>query len=261
MVKIIKNDSGDSKQVLTKLMDNQEEWTIPFNLWLELAEDEDIHADITSGALKISDGTDYLTPADGVTWVKLLAYPKQNEIIPKILSFVTLPANPVLNDLVFYVPFNEILSWDGNYWVGPKIFWRFGKNRQGAFPVWLRGDDVSMSPRNIGGTIYKLGDFLPEFTSGGSIKWKIYNITAKSDKLVTGDMELHSSSGLLIPDYAVTGKGKTVFSNARFSDIELTTSTIVESHSNLQMYFRRTSGTWSELKATLTVAKVATGAT
>jgi len=201
-------------------------------------------------------------PLSKNTTQKAIEYVKTNAQLPIVVSYNTLPSSPLLNQHIFYVPFNSVLRWDGTHWVGPKQFWRFGRNRQGTFPIWLRGDDVSMSPRIILGTTYVFGDYLPEFTANNSsIRWKVYNITAKSDKDVTGDMELHASSGLLIPNYVSTGKGKTIFNNEKYSDTELTTPTLLESHARLQMYFRRTAGTWNELKSTITVACVATGAT
>lgn len=175
---------------------------------------------------------------------------------PTILDFIGLPATPSVDELVYYIPFNDIVRWDGTHWAATKITKNlFGRQGFGNFPTWLRAAGrADVFPKNIGG-VQVLGLYSVTFTEG--IAWKLYNITAKSDRIVTGDLEIHEDSGSLVPVFGSTGKALVPFINSRTADVQLGSPPILSSGSRLQCYMRRTAGVWDNLSVILTLSKVA----
>lgn len=70
LTKIIKNVSGETRQILKRDVANNSQYDIPSHLWLELADDTAIHDYITSGDYIVNNGTSDLSASDGVKFVK-----------------------------------------------------------------------------------------------------------------------------------------------------------------------------------------------
>lgn len=82
LIKIIKNVSGNKLSFLKKDIDNNEEYEIPSNLWLELIGNQDIYDKVENSQIIVSDGTSYLSIEKAIdhlnkTQVDILNFPKR----------------------------------------------------------------------------------------------------------------------------------------------------------------------------------------
>ncbi len=69
IIKRLKNNSGSSKFILTRSVDDQDYYNIPVNLWLQANNDTDITDDIVSGDLVVNNGVEDLSSSDGLNWL------------------------------------------------------------------------------------------------------------------------------------------------------------------------------------------------
>jgi hypothetical protein len=173
--------------------------------------------------------------------------------LPIVNSFASLPGSPSTGEQVYYSPFNSVMAWDGSDWVGPKIdyIW-FGRRGSGSFPLWMNSiDRVEVSP--VGGISNAI--YIPELSAGNG--YKLYNISAKSDQNLTGNIEIHANSTSVVPNFGSTGVGLTSFSNNQFSDTELGTPGIINANDNVQCYLRRTGGNWNDIVVVMVMSRIA----
>lgn len=172
--------------------------------------------------------------------------------IPLAVNFAALPATPTLNKLAYYVPFQEVVRWDGNHWVGkPETHYIFGRFGGMSSSFWCYGVAfTSIFPS--GGNVH--GVLLPEFLPAS--EYKIYKLFGSSAINLSGDLELHDSSNLAVPNYGATGIAKTTFINQKVKNGDVTPA-IIPGDAILQCFFRRTGGTASSFHVGLTIARVA----
>jgi hypothetical protein len=115
-----------------------------------------------------------------------------------VSSYSNLPSSPFTSQSVIYTPFNQILTWDGNHWVGPGMGLLFGRNRKGQSHVWLQAaGKAAIYPRYLNGSVQLLGFYMHQV--GAGCDWKIKSLTAESDQAITGDLEIHQGASSLIP--------------------------------------------------------------
>lgn len=69
IIKRLKNNSGSTKFILSRDVDDQAYYNIPVNLWLQVNNDTDITDDIVAGDLIVNNGTDDLNVTDGLNWL------------------------------------------------------------------------------------------------------------------------------------------------------------------------------------------------
>ena len=69
IIKRLKNNSGNSKFILSRYVDNNDYYNIPVHLWLQVNDDETIREDIVSGNLIVNNGTLDLSVSDGLDWL------------------------------------------------------------------------------------------------------------------------------------------------------------------------------------------------
>lgn len=188
---------------------------------------------------------------------ELFSWEQREPVIEVVTTYSGLPSSPTTRQKVFYTPFECIVTWDGANWIGEKIFHTlFGRRGRGSFPIWLNSVGTANAFPKATGTN---GLYMPEFTEGNS--WRVYELIAKSDTAVTGDLEIHDASSSIFPVYGTSGICKVSFSNSKHADINFTTPfPSIGSHNRLQCYMRRTAGTWDNLLVTLVLAKCACGA-
>lgn len=70
ITKRIKNDSGADVFILTRVVADQAYYDVPYKLWVEILDDEDLLASVALGDLVVNDGTSDLDTVDGVAWLK-----------------------------------------------------------------------------------------------------------------------------------------------------------------------------------------------
>jgi hypothetical protein len=229
--------------------------------WSQSSYGGDAETEITNGNLVINLNSTDLSATNAL--IVLRRFHGQLDIPSGLIvveTYGSLPSSPELNDQVFYLPFNTVLTWDGTHWVGPKRKKTlFGRDGIGTYDIWLKSvGNSDVWPKFRDGGIHPFGIYMPYI--GDGCNYKLYNITAKTDYKFTGSLEIHESSPLYIPNYGSTGKAKIDFTNWYYGDIDLTTPIILNNHGRLQCFCRRTAGTWSDWNVTLTYAIVAAGA-
>jgi len=69
IIKQLKNNSGSSKFILSRYVDDQDYYNIPAHKWLQVNSDEDIEADIVSGDLIVNNGVSDLSVSEGLDWL------------------------------------------------------------------------------------------------------------------------------------------------------------------------------------------------
>lgn len=80
LTKIIRNVSGADRQVINRVLANNESFTIPYHLWLECASDTTLAADISAGNLIVNDGTSDLSIAEGLELIQRFQFDSANKI-------------------------------------------------------------------------------------------------------------------------------------------------------------------------------------
>lgn len=64
--KIIRNESGETRQILNRSVVNGESYNIPANQWLKAYEDDNLKSLVSSGEYIVNDGFSDLSPAEGL---------------------------------------------------------------------------------------------------------------------------------------------------------------------------------------------------
>lgn len=169
-----------------------------------------------------------------------------------VATFAGLPGSPVLDDLVLYRPTATVLRWDGSDWVGPLItIPLFGRNGTGNKDVWLNGIGASdANPTGPPGNLTH-GYLFPNIDTTSINSWKIYNLTVSTSDVVTGDLELHINASDLNPTFGTTGVVKATMAAQRTLSINVNTAAFPIT-SQMQCYWRHTSGTWADWTVTIT---------
>lgn len=80
LTKIIRNVSGADRQVINRVLANNESFTIPYHLWLECASNTTLAADISAGNLIVNDGTSDLSIAEGLELIQRFQFDSANKI-------------------------------------------------------------------------------------------------------------------------------------------------------------------------------------
>lgn len=174
-----------------------------------------------------------------------------------VTTFAGLPGSPSTNDIVFYVPANSVLVYDGTDWVGPKItIPLFGREGNGNNDVWLKG--IGRAEAHPTGPPLNLshGYVIPIIDATSDNRWTFNAMTIDSGQDVSGDMEIHANASNLNPTFGTTGIAKVtiIAQHATSQILNITPATLTDS---LQCYWRHTSGTWSDWTVTLTYSFVA----
>lgn len=69
-IKIIRNESGITKQILNRDVANGDSYNIAQHLWLELANADSIHTEITNGNYIVNNGSEDLSPEVGLVHIQ-----------------------------------------------------------------------------------------------------------------------------------------------------------------------------------------------
>lgn len=80
LIKILKNNSGEEKQILNRMVPIAGSFTIPTNQWLKLAADTFIAEGIASGALVANDGINDLSIAEGLKLIQRFQFDSSEKI-------------------------------------------------------------------------------------------------------------------------------------------------------------------------------------
>lgn len=171
-----------------------------------------------------------------------------------VTTFAGLPGSPSTNDIVFYVPFNSVITFDGTDWVGPKItIPLFGREGVGNNDVWLEG--IGRADAHPTGPPLNLthGYIFAGIDTTSVNRWKLYNLTVDSSQDVTGDMEIHTNATSLSPTFGSTGIVKATMTAQSHLSTNVT-PTALDISNSVQCYWRHTSGTWADWTVTITYA-------
>lgn len=174
-----------------------------------------------------------------------------------VTTFAGLPGSPSTDDVVYYVPSESVLRWDGTDWVGVLItIPLFGREGNGNNDVWLKG--IGRSEAHPTGPPLNLthGYIFPNIDTTSTNSWKIYTITVDSAQVVSGDLEIHVNATDLNPTYGTTGIAKATMIAQSHLSMPVTVTPLPITNS-LQCYWRHTSGTWADWTVTITYGFVA----
>jgi len=70
LVKRLKNNSGAARVIMTRSVADQGYYELPYRLWVEALDDEDVIADVTSGELVVNDGISDLSVTAGLALLR-----------------------------------------------------------------------------------------------------------------------------------------------------------------------------------------------
>lgn len=215
---------------------------------------EDDTVNVVSSVATLNFGTNLVVTDDGGGDVTIDA---SSNPLTTVTTFAGLPATPATNDLIFYTPFNAVMTFDGVDWCGPKITSPiFGREGTGNGDVYLhtigRSDGFPQ-----GGLTH--GYVMPNIVSGsgGTSQYKFSVITGACVNAITGDLELHVNATTNTPTFASTGVILATFTAQRQVTEESTPSQLISGGDVIQCFWNRTSGTWKDWTATMTYCIVA----
>lgn len=80
IIKIIKNLSGSTQQIINADVANNGSFIIPVELWFMAANDIDLRAKINSGQFVVNDGTSDLSASDGILHIDRFQFDSANKI-------------------------------------------------------------------------------------------------------------------------------------------------------------------------------------
>ena len=78
--KILKNQSGGLLQILNRNIDNGSQYAVPYQFWLDLAEDTSIDSLIQSGNIVVNDGTSDLSISEALELIKRFQFDSAEKI-------------------------------------------------------------------------------------------------------------------------------------------------------------------------------------
>jgi len=93
LIKIIKNKSGEVRDILNRRVDNNAEYNIPANLWLELVTAEELQNYVLDGDYVVNNGTADLSPTEGLVYLVTFQEIDYSSIIAKKTGFLVLTYN------------------------------------------------------------------------------------------------------------------------------------------------------------------------
>ncbi len=85
IIKILRNVSGSEIQILNRQVADGESYTVQYNFWLDLAEDEYIRTLVLAAQIIVNDGIGDLDPSTGASWIKTFE--------PSSFSYNKIPTN------------------------------------------------------------------------------------------------------------------------------------------------------------------------
>lgn len=170
-----------------------------------------------------------------------------------VTTFAGLPGSPSTNDVIFYVPFNSTMVFDGTNWVGPKITVAlFGKQASANQSAWL--DSIGAAQAHPDGSSSH-GYFIPNITDGSVTNsgWKIYHMSVENDTSITADIEIHANATTSgTPTFGTTGLIRVQLITTNAGETELATPMTVNGGGIIQAFFRKTTGNARDITTTIT---------
>lgn len=225
------------------------------NIWETInADTGSTTANTTTDTLTIAGGTNVTTSITGDT---LTIDASGGGGLTVVTTYAGLPGSPSTNDLVYYTPFNSVMTWDGTDWCGPKVSLAlFGREGTGNGNVWLHSIGRSEGHPQ-GGTEH--GYVMPNIISGsgGSAQYKFTVLTGGVVNPVTGDLQLHTGSAATPPAFVSTGVIKATFAAQSHVTAESTPARLVDGGDTIQCHWKRTGGQWQDWVAYATYCLVA----
>lgn len=109
-IKIIRNESGSTKQILNRDIADGSSYEIPTHLWLELSRDPDIESFIISGDYIVNDGVDDLISSVGLVHVQNIAGVDREHSDITLLPAITLNAPEVVSISAASIGFSMIIG-------------------------------------------------------------------------------------------------------------------------------------------------------
>lgn len=70
IIKILRNVSGSTKNILNRQLSNNESYTVPYGQWAKAVDENLLINDITNGLIIVNDGTSDLSPSNGIDHLK-----------------------------------------------------------------------------------------------------------------------------------------------------------------------------------------------
>jgi len=174
-----------------------------------------------------------------------------------VTSFVGLPGSPTTNDVVFYMPFQTLMVFDGTDWVGPKTIQpMFSNNGRMRNSTWM--ETAGGVNTGIGNGGNPIGLLFPAMGSVGAA-YNIYGFSGTNSETTTSSMELHNTSTASNPVFGTTGIGQVAsITAAKSFDLTFSSPDKINSGDVLQCFWRRVSGDARDFTLQVTYALVAT---